>query len=90
MVVREGVDVDERPDAAVFAAFVVGGVFAGGNAIGIRFTVDELDPLWGAGFRFVIAALVLGIVVVVRHRRVIVLSPCCPDVRSRPSADLRT
>lgn len=65
---RDGAGGDEEPaDPAVLFAFVVGGVLAGGNAVGIRFTVDELDPLWGAGSRFVLAALVLGVVVVVRR-----------------------
>lgn len=58
---------DEGPKAAVLAALVVGGVLAAGNAIGIRFTLDEVDPLWGAGLRFVIAALLLATVVVARH-----------------------
>jgi drug/metabolite transporter (DMT)-like permease len=59
--------VEEGSDAAVLAALVVGGVLAAGNAIGVRFSLDELAPLWGAGLRFVIAALLLGIVAVVRR-----------------------
>lgn len=43
-------------------ALVVGGVLAGGNAVGIRFTNRELDPLFGAGTRFAVAALVLAVV----------------------------
>lgn len=35
---------------------------AGGNALGIRYTNRELDPLFGAGLRFSLAAAVLGIV----------------------------
>ncbi|MGW2399335.1 DMT family transporter [Kitasatospora sp. NPDC001664] len=34
-------------------------VFAGGNAVGIRFSNRELDPLWGAAVRFGAAAVVL-------------------------------
>jgi drug/metabolite transporter (DMT)-like permease len=34
-------------------------VFVGGNAVGIRFSNRELDPLWGAGLRFGLAATVL-------------------------------
>ncbi|MGH3134694.1 MAG: DMT family transporter [Gaiellaceae bacterium] len=44
-------------DGATAAAFFVGAVLAGGNAIGIRFSNRELDPLWGAGLRFSLAAL---------------------------------
>lgn len=43
----------------VLTAFVLGSVLAGGNAVGIRFSNRELDPLWGAGLRFSLAALVL-------------------------------
>ena len=49
------------------AAFVGGALLAGGNAIGIRFSNRELDPLWGAGLRFSLAAvLFLGMVVALR------------------------
>ena len=41
---------------------MLGGVLAGGNAVGIRFTNRELEPLWGAGSRFLIAAALLGVV----------------------------
>lgn len=44
------------------AAFVVGSVLAGGNAVGVRFSNRELDPLWGAGLRFSLAAAALGCV----------------------------
>jgi drug/metabolite transporter (DMT)-like permease len=43
----------------VLAAFAVSSVLAGGNAVGIRFSNRELDPLWGAGVRFALAAAVL-------------------------------
>ena len=42
-----------------FAAFVVTALLAGGNAVGVRFSNRELAPLWGAGLRFSLAALVL-------------------------------
>lgn len=48
-------------------ALVVGGALAGGNAVGIRYTNRELDPLFGAGTRFAAAALALA--VVARARR---------------------
>jgi drug/metabolite transporter (DMT)-like permease len=47
----------------VSAAFVLGGLLAGGNAVGIRFSNRELAPLWGAGLRFALAAVLLLAVV---------------------------
>jgi drug/metabolite transporter (DMT)-like permease len=41
------------------AAFITGSVFAGGNAVGVRFSNRELEPLWGAGLRFSLAAALL-------------------------------
>lgn len=43
-------------DRATLAAFVTSSILAGGNAIGIRFSNRELDPLWGAALRFSLAA----------------------------------
>lgn len=54
-------------DRTVLAAFSLSSVLAGGNAVGIRFSNRELDPLWGAGIRFSIAAvLLLGLAVALR------------------------
>jgi drug/metabolite transporter (DMT)-like permease len=54
-------------DRVTLVAFIVGSVLAGGNAVGVVFTVRELDPLWGAGLRFAVAALVLlGVMAVFR------------------------
>ena len=50
-------------DRRAFAAFIVGSVLAGGNAVGVRVRNRELDPLWGAGFRFLLASCLLGAVV---------------------------
>lgn len=52
-------------DRVTLAAFVIASVLAGGNAVGIRFSNRELDPLWGAGLRFVVAAAVLLLAMVV-------------------------
>jgi drug/metabolite transporter (DMT)-like permease len=41
-------------------AFLVASVLAGGNAVGVRFSNRELDPLWGAGFRFALATTLLA------------------------------
>ena len=46
-------------ERAVVVAFVLNGLLAGGNAVGIRFSNRELDPLWGAGLRFSLAAALL-------------------------------
>ena len=49
-------------DAPALTAFVVGSVLAGGNAVGVRVSNRELEPLWGAGLRFLLAAALLGAV----------------------------
>lgn len=46
-------------EQAVLAAFTMNALLAGGNAVGIRFSNRELDPLWGAGLRFSLAAALL-------------------------------
>jgi drug/metabolite transporter (DMT)-like permease len=47
------------PERTAIAAFVTSAVLAGGNGVGVRFSNRELDPLWGAGLRFGLAALLL-------------------------------
>lgn len=57
----------DRGDQIALASFVIGSVLAGGNAVGVRFSNRELDPLWGAGLRFALAAgLLLGAVALMR------------------------
>ena len=52
-------------DRATLAAFLVGAALAGGNAVAVRFSNRGLDPLWGAGFRFALAAAIfVGLVLV--------------------------
>jgi drug/metabolite transporter (DMT)-like permease len=53
------------PDRTAIAAFTVGTVLAGGNAVGVRVSNRELEPLWGAGLRFLLAASLLGAVMAV-------------------------
>jgi len=49
-----------RPrEGLLIAAFAAMAVLVGGNAVGIRFSNRELDPLWGAGLRFGLAATLL-------------------------------
>jgi drug/metabolite transporter (DMT)-like permease len=50
---------DGAGERAVLTAFLINALLAGGNAVGIRFSNRELDPLWGAGLRFGLAAIVL-------------------------------
>jgi drug/metabolite transporter (DMT)-like permease len=52
------------PEQRGLAAFLAGSVLAGGNAVGVRFSNRELEPLWGAGVRFVLAAALLGALMV--------------------------
>ena len=52
---------------ATLAAFLVGAALAGGNAVAVRFSNRGLDPLWGAGVRFALAAAIfLGLVLALR------------------------
>ncbi len=49
------------------AAFVGCALFAGGNAVSIRFSNRELDPFWGATLRFALAgALLMAVMLVLR------------------------
>jgi drug/metabolite transporter (DMT)-like permease len=52
-------------DGRALAAFIAGTMLAGGNAVGVRVSNRELDPLWGAGLRFLLAACLLGAVTAV-------------------------
>lgn len=58
---------DLNRDQVTLVIFFVGSVLAGGNAVGVRFSNRELDPLWGAGLRFLLAATVLLAVMLVRR-----------------------
>ena len=60
---------DRRLDRAGLRLFVAYSVLAGGNAVGVRFSNRELDPFWGATFRFGTAAvLMLVLMAVLGHR----------------------
>jgi drug/metabolite transporter (DMT)-like permease len=48
----------ERP---VLGAFLGAVVIGGSNFVAIRFSNRELDPIWGAGLRFTLAAAVFGV-----------------------------
>jgi drug/metabolite transporter (DMT)-like permease len=49
----------ERSDRLALAAFILVVLLAGLNAIGVRYTVFELPPFWGATLRFGAATLIL-------------------------------
>lgn len=54
-------------DRLILPVFVIASILAGGNAVGVRFSNRELDPLWGAGLRFGLAAVLLFVLVAVRR-----------------------
>jgi len=57
-----------RPDLSTVAAFIGVTVIGGINAIAVKQSVAELDPLWGAGLRFLAAGVLLLAIVVVTRR----------------------
>lgn len=57
-----GVETGPRPDRVALAAFLGAAVLASGNAVAIKVSLDELQPLWSATLRFGLASVVLAIV----------------------------
>lgn len=57
-----------RPDRATLLAFAGVVLFGGFNAIGVRQTVLELPPFWGAAVRFGAAGLLMAGLAVLRGR----------------------
>lgn len=55
----DAADAGERGDGLVMTAFVALVLIGGSNFVAVRFSNFELPPLWGAGSRFVVAALIL-------------------------------
>ena len=51
-----------NPDRVALAIFVTYSILAGGNAVGVRFSNRELEPFWGATFRFALAAALMLVV----------------------------
>lgn len=49
------------------AAFVAVVILGGSNFVAVRFSNQELDPFWGAGLRFAVAAVVFVVYVLVRR-----------------------
>jgi drug/metabolite transporter (DMT)-like permease len=52
------------PDRLALGAFTGAVAIGGSNFVAIRFSNRELDPLWGAGLRFTLAAAVFGLLFV--------------------------
>jgi drug/metabolite transporter (DMT)-like permease len=59
-----------RPDRLVLGAFLVFVVFAGANAIGVRFVLREMGPFWSAAIRFAFAGLLLLVYMIATRRPV--------------------
>lgn len=57
-----------RPDRAALLAFLGVVLFGGVNAVGVRQTVQELAPFWGATVRFAAAGLIMAVIVVALGR----------------------
>jgi drug/metabolite transporter (DMT)-like permease len=55
---------EHLPDRLSLGAFTGAVVIGGSNFVAIRFSNRELDPLWGAGLRFALAAAVFGLLFV--------------------------
>jgi len=53
------------PGRSVILAFILTVIFAGNNAIAIRFSNAELPPFFGAAIRFALAALIFFLIVLV-------------------------
>jgi drug/metabolite transporter (DMT)-like permease len=58
---------DNHPYTLTFLAYIFTVIFAGANAVAVRFTVAELPPFWGAVIRFAGAALIFWAVVLIRR-----------------------
>jgi drug/metabolite transporter (DMT)-like permease len=56
-----------RASRATLVAFGALVVLVGANVVAIRFSNRELPPLWGAGIRFALAALIFWALVVIRR-----------------------
>jgi hypothetical protein len=54
---RDGGSGSPRADGGTLVAFLLMVVFAGGNAVAVRFSNSGLPPFWGAGLRFGTAAV---------------------------------
>jgi len=49
----------QTPDRATLIAFLAASVIGGTNFVAVKYSNDELEPMWGAALRFTLAALIL-------------------------------
>ncbi len=59
---------DESRDRLTLAAFIGSVLMGGGNSIGIRLSIGDLPPFWGATIRFVVAGAILAVAVLLARR----------------------
>lgn len=57
----------ERQKQLTLLAFVALVLFAGGNAVAVKFALKEMPPFWGAALRFALAAAVFFILMAIRR-----------------------
>lgn len=57
------------PGGLALASFGVAVILGGANFLGVRFSNRELDPFWGAGLRFTLAAALFVVIVTVLRLR---------------------
>lgn len=55
------------PNISVLLAFLLSVIFAGANAVAVRFTVAEMAPFWGATLRFAAATAIFALIVLIRR-----------------------
>ncbi len=56
-----------KVDRSTLTAFLVLVVIGGSNAVAVRFSNGELPPFWGAAARFVLAAAIFWVILLVRR-----------------------
>jgi drug/metabolite transporter (DMT)-like permease len=59
----------DRGERLALPAFLVTALFGGGNAVAIKYSNAELDPIWGATLRFGLAAILMLIVLGLSHEK---------------------
>ena len=57
------VGAEHTPDRVALGAFAGAILLGGSNFVAVRYSNRELDPLWGAGFRFALAAGIFAVLV---------------------------
>jgi len=61
-------NLEERgPDRLTLISFAAVALMGGTNFVAVKYSVSDLDPFWGAGGRFVVAAVILLAIVAARR-----------------------